>query len=233
MNAMELVALQPSPGHSPLAQARLHRQLTPEEAADRAGITADQVAWLEEGRVYRFRSADDALVALLLYATAMGVDHREARALAGLPVPPKPLERNPQARVIGAAAIAALLAALVFGVVVPAFAPNEVVRTVTTSVDPTLPAPWQIGVRVLNGAGDIVWTRQVASRIQALSYRIDKVGKANRFDYTETAVYYPPGAEAIAKRLAEQLGVRTKPLPGGKNPRELVVIAGPQTAAAG
>jgi len=223
--------LQQSLEHSPLAQARLHRQLTPEDVAERAGITPEQVEWLEEGRVYRFRSADDALVALLLYATAIGVDHREAREIAGLPVPPKPLERNPHARVVGAAAIAALLAALVFGVVVPGFAPNRVVHTVTTSVDPTLPAPWQIGITVLNGSGDIVWTRQIANRVQALSYRIDKVSRANRFDYPETAVFFPPGAGAIAARLAEQLGVPTKPLPGGKNPNELVVIVGPQTAA--
>lgn len=230
---MQLVhSAQPALEHSPLSQARLHRQLTPEDAAERAGITPEQVEWLEDGRVYRFRSADDALMALLLYATALGVDHREARELAGLPVPPKALEQNPHARVIGAAAIAALLAALVFGVIVPAFAPNRVVQTVTTSIDPTLPAPWQIGVTVLNGAGDIDWTRQLASRVQALSYQVDKVGRANRFDYPETAVYFPPGAEAIAARLAEQLGAPTKPLPGGTNAKKLVVIAGPATATA-
>ena len=236
MNAATIPFAQPGQQaleRSPLAQARLHRQLTPEDVSQRAAITADQVEWLEEGRVYRFRSADDALVALLLYATALGIDHREARELAGLPVLPRPLERNPHARVSGAAAIAALLAALVFGVVVPGFAPNRVVHTVTTSVDPTLPAPWQIGVTVLNGSGDILWTRQLASRIQALSYQIDKVGKANRFDYPETAVYFPPGGEAIAARLAQQLGAPTKPLPGGTNVKKLVVIVGPQTAAAG
>ena len=146
-------------------------------------------------------------------------------------MPPRPLERNPHARLIGVAAIAALLAALVFGVVVPAFAPNEVVKTVTTSVDPTLPAPWQIGITVLNGSGDIDWTRQTASRIQALSYTVDRVARANRFDYPETAVYFPPGGDAVAARLAAQLGVPTKPLPGGKDPLKLVVIVGPHTAA--
>jgi hypothetical protein len=216
---------------SPLAQARLHRQLTPEHAAQLAGITADQVEWLEEGRVYRFRSTDDALLAMLLYATALGIDHREALELAGLPVPPKPFERNPHARVIGAAAIAALLAGLVFGVVIPSLAPNKVVRTITTSVDPSLPAPWQIHVEVLNGAGDIDWTRQVASRLQALSYGISKVKRADRFDYTETAVYFPPGGTKIAERLARQLDAPTRPLPGGTDPRTLVVIVGPKTAA--
>src|SRR5438105_376361 len=77
---------------SPLAAARLHRQLTTEEAARRAGLSADEVDWLEDGRVYRFPSSDAALLATLLYASALGIDHREARILAGLPVAPKPVE---------------------------------------------------------------------------------------------------------------------------------------------
>lgn len=213
---------------SPLAAARLHRQLTVEEVARRAGITPDQVEWLEEGRVYRFASPDDAIITLLLYATALDIDHREARELAGLPVAPRPLERNPHARMIGAAAIAALLTALVFAILVPGLGGNQVTRTVTTSLDPTLPAPWQIRVDVRNGGGDIDYTRRVASRIQALSYRIEKVSRADRFDYPETAVYYPPGGRAIADRLAKQLEVRTKPLPGGKSSRRLTVIVGPE-----
>ena len=48
-------------GRSALASARLRRSLTQEEAAKRAGIPADQVAWLEEGRVYRFPSTDHAI----------------------------------------------------------------------------------------------------------------------------------------------------------------------------
>src|SRR6266542_2694703 len=57
---------------SPLAAARLRRQLTVAEAARRAGIGEDEARWLEEGRVYRFRSTDAAMLALLLYATALG-----------------------------------------------------------------------------------------------------------------------------------------------------------------
>jgi hypothetical protein len=53
------------------------------------------------------------------------------------------------------------------------------------------------------------------------------VRKANRFDYPQTAVYFEPGGEAIGLRLARQLGVPLKPLPGGSNPSRLVVIAGP------
>ena len=80
---------------------------------------------------------------------------------------------------------------------------------------------------VLNGSGDIVFTRTVASRIQALSYTVVDVGKASSFSYTQTEVYYPPGGQAIGLRLAKQLGAQLSPLPGGTNPRRLVVIVGP------
>ncbi|NUT55485.1 MAG: helix-turn-helix domain-containing protein, partial [Thermoleophilia bacterium] len=56
------------PDRSALAAARLRRSLTREEAARRAGLTADQVEWLEEGRVYRFPSTDHAIEATLLLA---------------------------------------------------------------------------------------------------------------------------------------------------------------------
>jgi hypothetical protein len=81
---------------------------------------------------------------------------------------------------------------------------------------------------VLNGSGDIVYTRSVASRIQALSYKISHVGKATSFSYLQTEVYYPPGGEAIGVRLAKQLGVPAQPLPGGLDPHRLVVIVGPE-----
>jgi hypothetical protein len=91
-----------------------------------------------------------------------------------------------------------------------------------------LPAPWTIHVVVLNGSGDITYTRQVASRIGALGYQVAHVGRASRFDYQQTAVYFPPGGDPIALRLAKTLGVETSPLPGGTNPRRLVVIVGPR-----
>src|SRR5918992_2057579 len=93
---MELATLESK--RSPLAQARLQRQLPLREAAAKAGLAEDEVTWLEEGRVYRFRTPDDALLALLLYATALGIDHREARTLAGLPVGPMPFRANPRTR---------------------------------------------------------------------------------------------------------------------------------------
>lgn len=221
---MELVhPLEPSGEESPLARARLQRQLTVEETARRAGITPDEVRWLEEGRVYRFPRPDDALAATVLYASALGIDNREARELAGLPVPPLPIERNPLPRVlvIGAAVTALIVLAVLLAV------------SRAGGSDPTqrpgaiLPPPWRIQVTVLNGSGDINYTRRVASRIGAFGYGIKKVGRANAFTYPQTAVYFPPSCEAVATRLAKQLGVATKPLPGGTGPCQLYVIVGP------
>src|SRR5688500_12491802 len=88
---MELVTeLRTSAEPTPLAVARLRRQLTIDRAAKLARLTPDEVSWLEEGRLYRFASSDDAVVALLLYTTALGIDRREARQLAGLPILPRP-----------------------------------------------------------------------------------------------------------------------------------------------
>ena len=58
---------------------------------------------------------------------------------------------------------------------------------------------------MLNGSGDIVYTRSVASRVQALSYRVTHVGRATSFTYLQTVVYYPPGGEPVCTRLAQQL----------------------------
>jgi transcriptional regulator with XRE-family HTH domain len=69
-------------GRSALAQFRVGRQLPVREAASRAGLTEDEVTWLEEGRVYRFRAPDDAMLALLLYATALGIDVRRGASPA-------------------------------------------------------------------------------------------------------------------------------------------------------
>ena len=216
-------------GRSALAAARLRRSLTVEEAAKRAGLPADQVTWLEEGRVYRFPSTDHAIEATLMLAAALEIGHREARELAGLPVPPRPLDVNPAARLVGVAALSAAVMAFLAFVIVPAVGGEK-----AAPVDPvvaqaaTLPKPWKVQVEVLNGAGDINWTRQVGSRIQSLAYTVKKVGRADRFDYPQSAVYYSPGGRLIAVRLARQLGFVTRPLPGGTNPNRLVVIVGPQ-----
>lgn len=222
--------LEPVADCSPLASARARRQLTLEEAARRVGLTTDEVGWLEEGRLYRFPSPDTAALALLLYATGLGIDRREARRLAGLPVPPRPLDGNAVGRLGVVLALALVAAALVAAFTLPG-----IVRASGPQADSAgtgargapLPKPWEVKVDVLNGAGDISYTRRVASRIGALAYEVRRVARADRFDYPETAVYFPPGAQRIAERLAGELGVDVRPLPGGKDPSRLVVIVGP------
>ena len=215
-------------GRSALGAARLRRSLTVAEAAKRAGLQPDQVEWLEEGRVYRFPSTDHAIEATLMLAAALEIGPREARELAGLPVPPRPLDVNPAARLVGVAALSAAVMAFVAFVLVPAVSDKP-----AAPVDPvvaqaaSLPKPWKIQVEVLNGAGDINWTRQVGSRVQSLAYTVKKVARADRFDYPQSTVYYSPGGRLIGVRLARQLGFVTRPLPGGTNPNRLVVIVGP------
>jgi transcriptional regulator with XRE-family HTH domain len=208
---------------SPLAHARLHRQLTVEEAARRASVTPDEVQWLEEGRLYRFPTPDRAITVALLYATALGIEHREALELAGLPAPP--LRGSPWRRLAAAGAFTAVVVAAVLAVTL---AREDSTPPAATANTAALPAPWTIKVVVLNGSGDIVYTRSVASRIQALSYRVTHVGRATSFNYLDTAVYYPPGGEAVCTRLAKEIDAGVEPLPGGDDPRRCVVIVGPE-----
>jgi transcriptional regulator with XRE-family HTH domain len=215
--------LEPAGEASALARARLHRQLTVEETARRAGLSVEEVRWLEEGRVYRFPRPDDALAATVLYASALGIDNREARELAGLPVPPLPVERNPLPRLVVVGAVVIALAALATLLLVPGSGGRQ--QSATSGA--ILPPPWRIPVTVLNGSGDINYTRQVASHIGALGYTIEKVARASSFAYPQTAVYFPPRCEGVALRLAKELGVTTKPLPGGSGSCHLYVIVGP------
>ena len=222
---MELVEpLEPNGEESPLARARLHRQLTVDEMAKRAGLSVEEVRWLEDARVYRFARPDDALAATLLYASALGLDNREARELAGLPVPLRPPERNPVSRLVAIGAVVAALAVVATLLVVPRSGGKHIVAAGPRAI---LPPPWRIPVTVLNGSGDINYTRQVASHVGGYGYTIKKVGRAATFGYPQTAVYFPPRCEGVALRLAKQLGVETKPLPGGSGPCQLYVIVGP------
>jgi hypothetical protein len=209
-----------------LAAARVRRHLTVEEAARRAGLLPDEVAWLEEGRVYCFRSTEEALAAAILYAAALGVTHGEARRLAGLPWSPFARVAYGRGRLLSLAAVGAALLALVLAVVLPGRADDRPAST-PPAVEATLPPPWKVSVDVLNGSGDIHHTRRVADRILALAYRVKRVARADRFDYPATAVYYEPGGRALGERLARRLGVEARPLPGGDDPRRLVVIVGP------
>jgi len=227
MPLMEAVPALEAHGETPpLAAARMRRQLTVESAAKLARLTPDEVMWLEEGRLYRFPSSDSALLALLLYATGLGISRREARRLAGLPIITKPSrERMRQATgmLVGVVVLVAAAGAFVLpGLVRGASKPPSAAIT-----EAGLPPTWKVSVDILNGSGDMNYTRSVASKIGALAYRIDRVTRADRFDYTETAVYFHPGGERLAARLGRQLGVGVRPLPGDGRPNRLVVVVGP------
>jgi transcriptional regulator with XRE-family HTH domain len=226
MNAgMELVQqLEPSGDESPLARARLQRQLTVEETARRANLSPEEVRWLEEGRVYRFESVDDALLATLLYATALGIDGAEARRLAGLAPLPGRLQRRPAIRYLVPAGVLVIAAIVLAAVFVPRGGGPESGNRPSV----VLPPPWRVPVTVLNGSGDVNYTRHVADRVLSFAYRVKRVGRADSFGYPQTAVYFPPRCEAVGVRLAKQLGVAAKPLPGGRGSCQLYVIVGPQ-----
>jgi hypothetical protein len=183
------------------------------------------VNWLEEGRLYRFPTSEAAVLALLRYATSLGIDHREARRLAGLPVEPPP--RRHFGRWFAAAAATALVATLLASV----FLDFGRGGSTQASKAAALPAPWKVTVDVLNGGGDINFARQVATHVGSFGYRIGHVTRANRFGYKQTVVYFEPGGEALARRLASQLGCGTiSPLPGGRDAHRLVVITGRPSA---
>jgi len=216
----------PAEKSSALTSMRLQRKLTVEEAAKKAALWPEQVEWLEEGRLYRFPGYEAAVMALLRYATALGIDHREARRLSGMPVePPSPPALG---RWVAAAAVATLIAVVTVALVL---ATGRDGTTAAQRRAAGLAPPWKVAVDVLNGGGDINYTRLIASRIGSFGYRIEHVTKANRFDYKQTAVFFEPGGSALAQRLATQIGCgKTSPLPGGSNPRRLVVIVGPPRA---
>lgn len=216
------LAAEPAGQTSPLTSLRLQRKLTVDQAAKRAALWPEQVEWLEEGKLYRFPGHDTAVLALLRYATALGIDHREARRLSGMPVEP-PAPRQVGRWIAAGAAVAVFVAA----VLVFAVGPGGNGPSAAKQLAATLPPPWKYGVDVLNGSGDINYTRQVASHVGGYGYTIKKVGRAATFGYPQTAVFFPPRCEAVAVRLAKQLGVETKPLPGGSGACQLYVIVGP------
>jgi transcriptional regulator with XRE-family HTH domain len=220
--------LDATPQTSPLASARERRDLSVKQVAYRSGLTEDEIEWLEEGRLYRFRSQNAAALAAVVYATAIGIDRFEARRLAGLPVSGI-VRVNARARLLVVGAIAALLSALAVMVLSPNLRVTQT-RTVEAIPNANLLPPWKLQVNVENGNGDISWTRTVASRVGAMGYTISHVGKADRFDYAQSTVYYGPGGHDVGLRLARQLGVPAAPAPGLTS-RQLLVIVGPQTVA--
>ena len=216
---------------SPLGAVRKKRHLTLEEAAARARLELDDVRALEENRIYRFPSVDEALAATLVYATALGVSEREARELAGMPVPTR--ARWNFGRWVGASLLALVAAALLLVSLNPGLIPYRIASTADgpVQVPPKLPPPWEIRVDVYNGTGIPNAATKIANEVGGpLAYRVGTVENAKRTDYVITRVYYPPGAAAIAERLAGQLGVGVTALPSGDDRNRLVVIVGSDRA---
>src|SRR2546423_15085758 len=83
--AVAAPTLAPPSSPSPLAAARLLRQLTVEEAARRAGLRPEEVEWLEEGRGYRFRTTDEAPALAGVYPSAPRGAHPQGPGLARPP----------------------------------------------------------------------------------------------------------------------------------------------------
>jgi transcriptional regulator with XRE-family HTH domain len=214
--------------HSPLVAARLRRRLSLEEAAARARLDVDAVRSLEESRTYVFPSTADAIAAAVVYASALGIGPREARELAGL-AEESVVERWSLRRWLVVLGFVAAAAALAIFVLRPQLLPEQPAPAAPAASAPLaepLPDPWKIRVDVYNGTKTGNAAAGLANEIAGLAYHIGDVKNARRSDYRETRVYYPSGAEAIARRLARQLGVRTAALPGGDDPLRLVVIVG-------
>jgi transcriptional regulator with XRE-family HTH domain len=214
--------------HSPLVAARLRRRLSIEQAAERASLDVDAVKNLEESRTYVFPSTADAIAAAVVYASSLGITEREARELAGLPVV-SALERWSLRRWAIVLGFVVALAALMIFVLRPQFLPAETTAPPAAAAQPAaapLPERWEIQVDVYNGTARGNAAAGIANEIAGLAYRIGDVGNAKQRNYVATRVYYPPGAEGIAERLAGEIGVGTTALPGGDDPNRLVVIVG-------
>jgi hypothetical protein len=216
---------------SPFGAARLSRRLTLEEAAARANMDVDQIKSLEDNCLYRFGSNADAVSAALVYAASLRITEREARRLAGLPEPSRLDPWSPR-RMLAALAFILTCTALALFVVWPqVFPANDAVAAsgpVAHASAPAVPLParWQIQVDVLNGTDQGNAAAGLANQVAGLAYKMGRVGNAKERNYQKTLVYYPPGGEAIAQRLGDELGVETVALPGGDNPLRLLVIVG-------
>jgi LytR cell envelope-related transcriptional attenuator len=214
---------------SPFGAARLSRRLTLEQAAARANMDVDAVKSLEDNCIYRFGSNANALAAALVYAASLGISEREARHLAGLPVPSR-LDPWSLRRTIAAVGFIFAFGALLWFVARPGLFPTpSVAPEAKAAVSPAagpLPPRWDITVDVYNGTSVGNAGAGLANQIAGLGYRIGALRGAKQKNYKRTLVYYPPGAEEIAKRLARELGVGTAALPGGHDPHRLIVIVG-------
>ena len=203
--------------------------MTLEQAAARANMDVDAIKSLEDNCIYRFGSNADALAAALVYAASLGINEREARRLAGLPVPSRLDPWSPR-RTLAALAFLVTCTVLAWFVAWPQFFPETPAAAAASApakpVAALLPARWQIQVDVFNGTTKGNAAAGLANEVAGLAYKMGTVANAKQRNYQRTLVYYPPGGEGIAKRLAAELALGTRALPGGDNPLRLMVIVG-------
>ena len=161
----------------------------------------DDVKALEQNRLYRFPSIERAVAATLVYGTALGISEREPRELAGLPVPPLTPARASGAcegtcQGLQSCSSRRRWRSSRSGRTRSARHPT---RGRSSAASVKLPPPWRVRVDVYNGTGTANAATEIANEIGGpLAYRIGDVDNADRSDYVETRVYFPPGAEAIA-----------------------------------
>ncbi len=116
---------------------------------------------------------------------------------------------------------------------VPELRPGNA-NTSSALAEQKLPPPWEIRVDVFNGTEVPSAATLLANEVGGpLAYRVGSVENAERLDYVQTRVYFPPGSSEIAERLADDLGVGTQALPSGEDPSRLIVIVGRDRAPRG
>ena len=232
--------LEPTGEESPLARARLHRQLTIEETARRAGLTAGGSA-LARGRT-RLPLPDAGRRAdrdRSCTPRRSGSTTAKRASSPGCPSHRSRSSANPLPRllVIGARRDRARR--------LRGAAPHPALRRKADAARPPsaiLPPPWRIQVTVLNGSGDINYTRQVASRIGAFGYS-DQEGRPRRQLHVpadrgllpaEVRGRRRPAREA-ARRRDEASPRRGRPVPAvrDRRPRARAGRIAPTAAACG
>ena len=200
----------------------------------------DAVRALEEGRLHRFPSLQDAVAAATVYAASLGISEREAKRLAGLPVRPRLLQTWSIRRLGAAAAFGASAGLLAWFVLVPRL-DNEGAPPLPTAAPapivptPALPERWEIRVDVaqrLEG-GRRSPLRLAKARCGSRGACAERVGevrvnapRSRLFPASLASISAPGAFDAIAERLGGELGIGTAALPGGKNPLRLYVIIG-------
>ena len=205
----------------------------------------DAVRALEEGRLHRFPSLQDAVAAATVYAASLGISEREAKRLAGLPVRPRLLQTWSIRRLGAAAAFGASAGLLAWFVLVPRL-DNEGAPPLPTAAPapivptPALPERWEIRVDVLNGskaAGAATPTsrRQDGGSLAARVARALSNDPRSRRTASLASISRPaPWRRRVRlrrdrrapRRCRGELGIGTAALPGGKNPLRLYVIIG-------